>query len=137
MVHVGEQSIPTLAAKGYRAIRTKAFAKAGPIALQLLADVVAVVVTMIAFYLLRLRDSTFHPAVGTAEFFWSVLAASVVYWVGLFWLAGLYQNWFVRSPFEEAYTVMKTTAIGGGIGVMAFFSTWDGSATKSLPIRCF
>lgn len=121
MVHVGEQSIPTLAAKGYRAIRTKAFAKAGPIALQLLADVVAVVVTMIAFYLLRLRDSTFHPAVGTAEFFWSVLAASVVYWVGLFWLAGLYQNWFVRSPFEEAYTVMKTTAIGGGIGVMAFF----------------
>jgi exopolysaccharide biosynthesis polyprenyl glycosylphosphotransferase len=86
---------------------------------QLAADVVAIVVTMGVFYVLRLRESSFHPAVRSPEFFASVLVASVVYWVLVFWLTGLYRNWLVRSPFEEAYTVLKATAVGVAIPVLA------------------
>lgn len=46
---------------------------------QLAADVVAIVVTMGVFYVLRLRESSFHPAVRSPEFFASELVASVVY----------------------------------------------------------
>lgn len=122
MVHAEGQSLSVDAiVGGYRAARAKVLAKASPLILQLLADALAVILTIVAFYMLRLRDSAVHPAVGTAEFFWSVLAASVLYWLSLFWLAGLYRNWFIRSPFEEAYTIIKTTVVGGTILLVAIF----------------
>ncbi len=104
-------------------------AKASPALFQLSADVAAVVSTMVVFYLLRLRESTFHPAVRTPEFFWSVLAAAVVYWIGLFWLAGLYRNWLVRSPFDEAFAVLKAISVGGAIPIVAMLldSGWFSS----------
>lgn len=99
--------------------RRMRLAKASPVLFQLAADVAAIVLTISLFYALRLRESTFHPAVRTPEFFWSVLAAALVYWLGLFWLAGLYRNWLIRSPFDEAYAVLKAVAIGGAIPVIA------------------
>lgn len=86
---------------------------------QLAADVVAIAVTMGIFYVLRLRESMSHPAMRSPEFFASVLVASVVYWVLVFWLAGLYRNWLIRSPFDEAYTVLKAIAVGVALPVLA------------------
>lgn len=122
MVHAeGQLLTADVMPSGYRARRAALLARMSPSILQLLADTLAIILTMVAFYMLRLRDSTFHPAVGTAEFFWSVLGASIIYWLGLFWLAGLYRNWFVRSPFEEAYAIIKATAVGGIIPLIAIF----------------
>jgi len=32
-------------------------------------------------------------------------------WMAVFWLAGLYRNYYVRSPFEEAFVVMRTVFV--------------------------
>ncbi|MCX7929854.1 MAG: sugar transferase [Chlorobi bacterium] len=92
-------------------------AKASPTLFQLGADVVAIVVTVVVFYLLRLHQSPLM--VPTHELFWSVLGAALVYWIGLFWLSGLYRNWLVRSPFEEAFAVLKVAVVGGAIPLVA------------------
>ena len=94
---------------------------ANPVLWQLFADVLGIGGTISVFYALRLRESALHPAVHTVEFFISVLVASIVYWVLVFWLAGLYRNWLVRSPFDEAFVVLKATAVGVAIPVIAIF----------------
>lgn len=33
-------------------------------------------------------------------------------WITLFWFTGLYSNWYVRSPFDEFFTLIRTTFFG-------------------------
>ena len=50
------------------------------------------------------------------------LIASIVfyfYWVTFFYFAGLYKNWYERSPFEEFFVLLKITFLG--IAVFYFF----------------
>jgi exopolysaccharide biosynthesis polyprenyl glycosylphosphotransferase len=34
------------------------------------------------------------------------------YWILFFWFSGLYKNWYIRSPFDEFFTVLKVTFFG-------------------------
>lgn len=108
---------PTASAtKREHPLRTR-LARTSPVLFQLGADVVAIVLTVAVFYLLRRREAPF--VVGGTELFWSVLVVALAYWVGMFWLGGLYRNWLVRSPFDEAFAVLKVAAVGGTIPIVA------------------
>ncbi|MCX6155815.1 MAG: sugar transferase [Candidatus Kapabacteria bacterium] len=41
----------------------------------------------------------------------------IIYWLFLFLFAGLYKNWYERSPMEELFLVFKTSFIGTVISV--------------------
>ncbi|MCS7301842.1 MAG: sugar transferase [Candidatus Kapabacteria bacterium] len=100
-------------------LRWKRWVRSSPVVFQLVADTLAVTGTTLIFYLLRLREGSSYPLLHSTEFVGTVVFAAVVYWIGLFWLAGLYQNWFIRSPFDEAYTIIKAAAVGGAIPTVA------------------
>lgn len=82
---------------------------------QILADILAVSVSFVLFYFLKLNSTQAHPLVPTAEFFFTVLISSIVFWCVVFWLAGLYKNWYIRSPFDETWTIVKASATAGVI----------------------
>lgn len=84
-----------------------------PTVFQVLADIVAVSLSFILFYFLKLNSTQAHPLVPTAEFFFTVLVASIVFWCTVFWLAGLYKNWYIRSPFDETWTIVKASVTAG------------------------
>lgn len=79
----------------------------------MLADIVAVSLSFILFYFLKLNSTHAHPLVPTAEFFLTVLVSSIVFWCTVYWLAGLYKNWYIRSPFDETWTVVKASSTAG------------------------
>lgn len=57
----------------------------------------------------------------------------VLYWLVVFWLSGMYKNWYVRSPFDEYFSVIRTTFIGCCLLFFAVFI--DSSAIQRDNIR--
>ena len=96
-----------------------------PTVFQMSADLIAVTLGFVVFYFLKLQSAQTHPLVTTAEFFFTVLVSSALFWVSVYWLAGLYKNWYIRSPFDEAWTVVKATSTAGII-VLAVMSIDSG-----------
>ncbi len=83
------------------------------------------------YYLVRFRTGWFsallHPdylpampvevpgteiTLGTMAIPYQMMVAMTIYWTLFFWLAGLYKNWFVRSPFDEAFSVVRISFYG-------------------------
>ncbi len=56
-----------------------------------------------------------------ADFTWTLADVITIslfvsfYWFVVFWFAGLYRNWFIRSPFDELFTIVKTSVVGCGL----------------------
>ena len=36
----------------------------------------------------------------------------LIYWLFLFWVNGLYRDWYIRSPFDEFFAVLRVTLFG-------------------------
>ncbi|MFM8474124.1 MAG: sugar transferase [Candidatus Kapaibacterium sp.] len=106
MLHAGASSAPATPSGVIRQLGT-------PTLFQMLADIVAVSLSFILFYFLKLNSTHAHPLVPTAEFFLTVLVSSIVFWCTVYWLAGLYKNWYIRSPFDETWTVVKASSTAG------------------------
>ncbi|MFM8437622.1 MAG: nucleoside-diphosphate sugar epimerase/dehydratase, partial [Candidatus Kapaibacterium sp.] len=104
--HAGASSAPATPSGVIRQLGT-------PTLFQMLADIVAVSLSFILFYFLKLNSTHAHPLVPTAEFFLTVLVSSIVFWCTVYWLAGLYKNWYIRSPFDETWTVVKASSTAG------------------------
>ncbi len=58
----------------------------------------------------------------------AVAAFLSAYWTFMFWLSGMYKNWYVRSPFDEYFTVIRTTFIGCFLLFFAVF--FDSSSVQ-------
>jgi exopolysaccharide biosynthesis polyprenyl glycosylphosphotransferase len=84
-----------------------------PVMMQVAFDIVAVSLSFVLFYFVKLTSLQAHPLVPTAEFFFTVLVSNIVFWLTVYWLAGLYKNWYIRSPFDEAWTVVKASSTAG------------------------
>lgn len=84
-----------------------------PVLFQLLGDIIAVFFTSCLFLLmgiwLGLHD--FPRDLGLDEVM-LISGLVVIAWITVFWLSGLYTNWYVRSPFDELFTVIRTTFFG-------------------------
>lgn len=102
-----------------------------PRSLQLAFDVVAVIFSLFAFLLLR---EVFEPGFRRYDLEMKMLAMllSIAYWVVMFWSGGLYKDYYIRSPFEEFFVVLKQTL--AGVAVLFFLIFIDsGEQFKSNP----
>jgi lipopolysaccharide/colanic/teichoic acid biosynthesis glycosyltransferase len=96
---------------------------------QLFFDVVAFLLSFVAYRFVRFQSGIFssstHQALPSNAEGWialaSVAAALYVYWALVFWFSGLYENWYVRSPFDECFKVLRTTFVGCCILGVAIF----------------
>ncbi len=81
-----------------------------PVLFQIAADIIAILFSYALFSFIRYTfgayDVPFTPTVMHIIILPAVLAA---YFLPIFWISGLYGDWFVRSPFDELFAVIRTT----------------------------
>jgi len=84
-----------------------------PILFQLIADTSAVFLTACLFMMIGMITGihAFPKDVSTTDIL-SVGALNIAAWVTVFWFSGLYSNWYIRSPFDELFRLIRTTFIG-------------------------
>ncbi len=104
-----------------------------PTTFQMVSDALAIALTFVVFYFVKLSSSHSHPLVGTTEFFVTVLSSSVVFWMAVFWLGGLYKNWYIRSPFDEFFAVLKSSMAAGAIALVAMSMDSGYLRVKFIP----
>lgn len=85
-----------------------------PRRMQFLADVVVAVATFIGYQLIRaalIPGYVRFPL--EQELFVGLLSA--LYWVAVLWFGGLYKDFYIRSPFDEWFTIVKQTFVGTAV----------------------
>lgn len=79
--------------------------------MQVVADLLALTLSFLAYQVVRkvMISTTAH----SYTFADVVVVATVVAlaWMIVFWLGGLYRDYYIRSPFEEAFAVLKITFV--------------------------
>ncbi len=84
--------------------------------MQLMADILSVIISFSLQYYIRFHSSWFgNPIRFIPEVFFLALILLLVYWIAFFWFSGLYKNWYVRSPFDEFFTILRVTFFGSFI----------------------
>lgn len=93
-----------------------------PRLLQMYFDVVAFTVSFAVYQLVRsfvlagLRDFTIEDHVYIA-------GMSIAFWSVVFWLGGLYRDFYIRSPFDEFFAVLRHTFFGSVLIFLSIFFT--------------
>jgi exopolysaccharide biosynthesis polyprenyl glycosylphosphotransferase len=93
-----------------------------PSFLQLIVDIFAITLGYGFHFLIRYKTGIFEtkiePDVSLTITTGFVL---LIYWIIVFWMSGLYKNWYIRSPFDELFTVIKSIFFGS---FLIFFFVW-------------
>jgi len=101
--------------------------------LLLLGDFIALNVAWLAFYWLRVDSGWFVFHHGPTDLSPDQLPSSAfylyVFWMVLFVFFGLYRPWYVRAPFDEIVTILKT--LGVGTILISLIIWWDPTHTGS------
>jgi len=96
-----------------------------PQVMQLIADVLAVIIAVFAYQVLRENLIEGWRRLPIAQE--SLIAALAAgYFVCIYWLGGLYKDFYIRSPFEEIWQVAKFTFIGAAAFFLALTMTSGG-----------
>lgn len=84
-----------------------------PVFFQFAADFSAVLFSYIAFNIVRYELGAYEVPFKADIWHIAVIpSVMLAYWLLLFWMSGLYRDWFVRSPFDELYAIARTTFWG-------------------------
>lgn len=89
-----------------------------PALMQLFSDLATLpIAAAIAFFLRFETDliGSGFPSADPKVYVASLAAVALVlavYWLFLFWIGGMYRNWYKRSPFDEFFNIVKITFIG-------------------------
>lgn len=78
--------------------------------LLLLSDLFAVIVTWFVYYYIRIDTGWIIYANNPA--FLTPMIAIYIFWIMIFMFSGLYQQWFLRSRFEEFIKILKSVSLG-------------------------
>ncbi len=81
--------------------------------MQFIFDVISLILIYTIHFFIRFYSGFFGYAVNPDIF--SIFSSAFVltgYWLLLFWLTGLYKDWYIRSPFIELYTIIKVSLFG-------------------------
>ena len=115
----------------------KVKSKHSQVLLQLISDVTAVLMSFYIQYFIRFHtgwvDASIKPDVLT-----TIITSLVFlgYWLLVFFFAGMYKNWYEKSPFDEIFSVLKVTLVGTGI--LVFFIFYDsGTSPRMMFILYF
>ncbi len=94
-----------------------------PAVFQLGADVLACSVGTWLYLWLRFQSGWLEAAVVPTPGESAVLVALLTgYWLLLFWLLGLYRNWYARPPMEELAAVLRGVLIGCALLLLLVWS---------------
>jgi len=92
-----------------------------PRTVQVVADTFAILLSFGVYYLTRYASGWFtvlnepfqsSSPETTVAALTAVVLAMYMYWMIVFWFSGLYANWYVRSPFDEIFTVIRICFVG-------------------------
>ncbi|MFN6135150.1 MAG: hypothetical protein ACK475_02600, partial [Bacteroidota bacterium] len=100
----------------------------GPQSMQLLADLIGLALSFALYQVVRswsLTDVRSFALVDHA----SVAVISCLYWTLVFWMGGLYRDFYIRSPLDEISAVFRMTFIGSAVIFLAIYTT------SSLGVR--
>ena len=80
---------------------------------QLIADIVSISISYVIQFFIVFESGLFETTIqyGFIDFI-APLITLLIYWIILYWFTGLYKNWYIRSPFDEIFTILKTSIIG-------------------------
>ncbi len=95
--------------------------KFSPVTLQFCSDVLAIILSYLIQYYIRFESglASVPRQITTIEMIRSGLVISI-YWLLIFWVFGLYKNWFYKSPFEELFAVIRYSFFGSLLVFFAF-----------------
>ncbi|MCU0425995.1 MAG: sugar transferase [Candidatus Kapabacteria bacterium] len=89
---------------------------------QIIFDALSFSASFVVYYLLRFFSGLFETSTSAftqpllSDERTTLIVAAVIalygYWALLFWFGGLYEDWYVRSPFDEFFTIVRITFIG-------------------------
>jgi exopolysaccharide biosynthesis polyprenyl glycosylphosphotransferase len=89
--------------------------KAGhtPRIFQFVADVIASFLSVIIYVFVRnyMDEDSIYIHKKLFDIF-AIATFLSIFWTGAFWLSGMYKNWYVRSPFDEYFSIIRTTFLG-------------------------
>ena len=103
--------------------------------LLVIGDLIALNAAWMIFYWLRVHSGLFsmHGAAAASDLAPQLLPSSALalylFWMVLFVFFGLYRPWYVRAPFDEIITILKT--LGVGTILLSVVMWWDPSNTLS------
>ena len=101
--------------------------------LLIVGDFFALNAAWFAFFWLRVDSGWFLFHRGPSDITPSLLPETALlhylFWMVLFIFFGLYRPWYVRAPFDEIVTLLKT--LGVGTILLAIFIWWDPTGTFS------
>ncbi len=96
-------------------------------ALLVVGDFIALNAAWFAFYWLRVDSGWFMFRRGASDLTPALLPESALllylFWMILFLFFGLYRPWYVRAPFDEIITILKT--LGVGTILLSILIWWD------------
>lgn len=112
---------------------------------QIAFDLLSFCVSFIVYYGLRFFSGLFETSTSAftqplmSDERTALIVAAVIalygYWALLFWFGGLYEDWYVRSPFDEFFTIIRITFIGCCIlGLLIFLDDLSPSQNPRLLI---
>jgi len=108
-----------------------------PTFFQLLTDIIAIVITTLIQYYLRFETGIYAYPVSFEPIYIFLMTLFLTgYWLLIFWFSGLYKNWYIRSPFDEFFTIVRATFFGSFLIMFLIFM--DGSpSTRQLFLIYF
>jgi len=90
--------------------------KYSPPFLQLVMDIISIFISFTLQYYVRFHSGWFSiPIEFQIETFAFGAVFLILYWLLFFWFSGLYKNWYIRSPFDEFFTIIRVTFFGSFI----------------------
>jgi exopolysaccharide biosynthesis polyprenyl glycosylphosphotransferase len=108
-----------------------------PTFFQILTDIIAIVITTLIQYYLRFETGIYAYPVSFEPIYIFLMTLFLTgYWLLIFWFSGLYKNWYIRSPFDEFFTIVRATFFGSFLIMFLIFM--DGSpSTRQLFLIYF
>ena len=104
--------------------------------LQLFFDIITFTIGYLIYYFVLFKSGLFSLSF-EPEFLdiIKIILCFNIYWFLIFWFSGLYKDWYVRSPFDELFTLIRTAFIGTFI--IFFFVFLDSSKSPRLAFLIY
>jgi len=103
--------------------------------MQIYVDVIAFTVSFAVYQLVRPVVLTHLRSFSVQDHVF-IAGMSIAYWSVVFWLGGLYRDFYIRSPFDEFFTVLRHTFFGSALIFGSIFFT-SSTAYQNNPRYVF